>query len=432
MRDSYAASMENSRAGYDDLIRINFVAPFATNVVLNPAVLLREGIAKTQKDVAEALQVQCPSLLRELLVDGTNKTLFPVVFLEAELGKDALQALEAEYPNFYATLTSENTWAEDYVIEINKARISIYDYGFGNLSIEATLSVPKAAGIEKLVWLEDLEQLYDGIFSFIGDYNAHLKDDIDACSSEGVTKFRQHPAISQFKPAIDQLREAFQHVSEKFPSGVRRSIANPFEEPCGDMSEKMGNDHRHGKWILEYDDFLWEHHVYLLPWAESPILETIPETNHRQAAKEAANRLVEGTYVDGLRNELCYVAHISHGSSYMLIERREFEARPVEDALVGVIETAGVFYAAVMELTYSLDIISDLYSDGTKEWYTEITFEDFRKHKLRISHIRSMMNQYERSLPAMPKRIFEAVKKEWSFQDRLDYLDWKMNIWHDV
>lgn len=45
-----------------DLVRVNFVSPFVTNVVVKPDVLLRKGVRKTQEDIAEALQKLCPLL----------------------------------------------------------------------------------------------------------------------------------------------------------------------------------------------------------------------------------------------------------------------------------------------------------------------------------------------------------------------------------
>lgn len=461
-------------------IQIDFMAPFATNVIIDPARLAVDGPSKIQKSFAEELQNEIPIFpfrdqlekkwkdtyeasyqpnetqnsqtshgpaTRTLYTAShhPNETLNPIVFLEVTLEDTALEELEKKFPDFSRFFKPSDTWTEKYSIEIKKVKVSIYHYGFGNITISTVLSSPDPYIINSNNGsiFEDYELLlsnYKKLFDFIGNYKKYIKHpDSREQSDSKNPKFKQHPVVSQFKPVIEKLREKLHKIitSAESKENLSQFIKKYYSPPRNDPAEYI--EHR----LLEYDDFFWVHRIYYLPLPAEATEEQ--KSWYEKVVKKAFCKMTIGTAVESLTYEQCNIAHITPGSSFAMVKNlhpigeesnglSSIDDDPVTSSFREVIQTTGIFFATTIELTNSLDLITDAYeaTDKDNNPNTNVTDSDITDSIQRISHIRSLINQHERSLPPMPLKFLDAVKKEWNFREQWDYIDWKFEALRDL
>lgn len=413
--------------------QIQFVAPFATDVQLNPAALIYKGTSRVQEEVAEMLENLFPALpFRTQLEDkgtedsGTsyhpNEPLYPTVFLKAELGEDRLQTLQDQFPGFSKTFAIEEGLIDNYELKIHKAHVSLYHYGFGSINLETTLS-----GAQDFTRLKSSElnfEIYMRYFvqgeagrlfrNISGSSKAHLKYDVSVHSNGRINKPEHHHAVSQFKPVIDKLRNCFRRATDQYQLDDYRK----------EYRARLAS-------LFQYDDFLSVHHIYFFPFKNSGLVH-VGEIYGELAGKTAFDAPVEPTKVEGLRCEICDEVHIGSDSSYALVSHQytsEFSPSHVKTILPDVIQTAGVFNAATIDLARSLDVASDLLSDDLKDGNYSDSFScsdslgNIKELSHRASHLSSLISQYERALSPVSHKILDAIKTEWRFEDRWDYIE---------
>ena len=431
-------------------VQINFMAPFATNVIIDPAKLAIDGSLKTQKTLAEELQKEIPILpFKEQFFenDRANKnplftpshhpdeTIYPIVFLQATLEDEELRELEKRYSNFSCSFSPTEAQDIPYSIEIKKVRVSIYHYGLGNITISTVLtSYDDSFVIDSNNNLDpkDHKQLhlnYKKLFEFVENCG---HEDIYSDNSGN----KCYPIVQQFKAVVKELHEKINLVmsQQESLSAVRKEYYT--------LPQASSN-----KNILNYDGFLWVHRLYYLPLPPQATEEQ--KYWYKEAANKTFCRLTNGTTVEGLTYEHCNIAYITPGSSFALVEnldpigseassvgdiqsRENIDDDQVTSSFCRVLQTAGILSAATMELTNSLDIITDAYEAVDGDNNQKITDSHITESLQRISHTRSLINQYEISQHPMPSKFLSAIKKEWTLKEQWDYIDWKFEALRDL
>lgn len=419
---------------YFKQIQVNFIAPFATNVIIDPTELAIRGAHEIQhlllaelqgRDNTQILPFEIGPVANQdsgQLYEPTHhldKALYPIEMLKATLGGEQLDSLKDNHPELMCRFEPESFWDSKYLLEIKRIQISLYHYGFGNITISTALTAPEP--LEMTPGSEPgLEARYKSLAEFIKN-----------CSFPEEGK-EGYPVVKQFEAFAEDLRKTIQDImaEHKELSAMRKKYHAQLESY--QSASKLNSR-----------GFLWAaHRLYFLP--------VPPGTDHIQkyidAAVPAFCNHTNGTSVDGLTHENCQNIRITPGSSFALVAG----LRPVEEpgdstgdtAAIGddiaagplsnIIQTASVHDAAAIELATSLDVVTDAYQSSDKGTRQQITDSDITDALQRISHTRALVTQYDEALPPVSKKILAAIKKAWHKPQRWEYIDWKFEALRDL
>lgn len=419
-------------------IQVNFIAPFATDVIIDPTELAINGARRTQVLLLDGLQCSqktkvLPFEIRPLDIKGPDeqdnellyvpthhpdKTLYPIEFLTATLDGEQLAKLQHSQADLKCKFEPENSWKAKYTLEIKQVQINLYHYGFGNITISTVLTTP-----------EPLE-FVPGSEDDLGLRYRRLAEFVESCSFPEDDK-ESYPVVQQFETLIKELRDTIQtKVAEhKNLSAARKQYHTQLE------SYRKASK-------LNSNGFLWVHRLYFLPVS--------PDVDHNslyeQAAIQAFCNMTEGTSIDGLTHQLCRTVRITPGSSFALVAdlcpvgealgADDGSTSTADDIVAGplsnIIQTAGVHDAVSIELATSLDVVTDAYQSSDKRTRHQIADSDITDALQRISHTRALVTQYDEALPPVSKKILAAIKQEWHKPQRWEYIDWKFEALRDL
>ena len=448
-----AAAVNSAGAGHCTEMQINFIAPFATDVVIDPTKESGDKLRGTMQGLCNELNGKIQGVEFKLAWETTspddplfspfrqrNETPYPAVLLESTVKHagqfDALKEsfqCEREFPRI-------NEQEGGYSVEIRKIRIRIYHYGFGNLTVSTVLTSPESFAWRKpdSASCDKLEAEYNQLLKFIEGCSS-----LDDCQPNAA---EYYPVIKQYKCLINCLREALDEIVSSVPDSY--PIVNR-----KDRDDLLGSDYRDTS-ILKKRNFLWVHRLFYLP-VPCSTTDGSAESNlcdYTKTARKVFCRLTEGTEVEGLTFKHCKIAYISPGSSFALVDgmcplvlqcgehpsasdQREslcIDDNDVTHHFSRVLQTVGVLDAATIELTNSLDVVMDTYESFRRGGASRITDSMIVGFLQRIAHIRSLVTQHYSSLSPVGFKFLAAILKEWRIEDKWRYINWRFEALRDM
>ena len=427
-------------------IQINFVAPFATGIIIDPQKLEKASYKSVQKafkkiltenlDIEfEAKQLPKDEYTNMIFSQKTQRhiSVYPDMLVEAILAEQEISNLSLLFMNSGETISTKyvsSSYYEDiheFQIEIREINIGIYHYGFGNLTIKTIVKLPDN-------FLPN-DELRDGchdtnkLEKILEKRYEELRDFIQDCAQTKKEKIKYGcPIICQFIPLVKTIQKV---IAEGKRKSLQRFSKN-YHERIENLSDKI---------IINKKGFLWVHKLFYIP---IPSNSRNVHTVYGRKAREVFGDDVLGTKVYCLSNKKCKIAYLSSRNSFALVhdmiplsqvpdsyhkdyekDEKYIDENRVTASLTNVIQTVGVLDAATIDLVFLLDLFIDFYEIIIVRNRQETRNEAIENLVQRISHIRTMSYQYHFSLPLVGKKVFEAIERTWTMDERYDYIDWK-------
>ena len=316
-----------------------------------------------------------------------------------------------------------------YEIEIKKVGIRVYHYGFASLAISTVLRFPPDSEIpgkysesnEKTDTQNNLQEdklrhEYTSLRNFIEDCAGVDASNVDhGC-----------PVIAEFRDLVSIIQRAL--------NAKRNPIIGQFTKDHSNLIKGFEK-----KSIMKKTGFLWVHRLFYLPNKPDSGYSRKMQVN---VAKKVFGRYTIGTKIKDLSSQECNQAYVAPGNSFAIVKNSmiplndghsttsDDDSNYIDDNLTTnsfsrILQTAGVLDAATMYLAFILDIVMDTYDRNDTVAYEKQRDKAIEDSVQQISHIRTMIYQYEQSLPPVGHKFFIAIKKEWKLDKRLDYINWK-------
>lgn len=473
--------MEYRHSRKPTTLQVNLIAPFSTGVNFSPPELAtKEAYDELQEALRNELNRHSSDLWgikwkkeKEMEKDEANNNTGLQFTPSKTRGntKDPVFLLESILENFELKCFADKLcWHTKYkfqdgsILEVEKVRIRIYEYGQGNITLNTVLKTK--TNLDNLT--ENIEKLYDHFTT--------IKTNIEKFTELNADSTKNYLIFNKLKEFVKCLNGKMAEATKK--TGALKEFSKTYPLDC-----ESRNDREPGiKWI---------HKLFYIP-----IPEKIDNNNQKNTlfrkyatqkeyinvANEAFCRQTRGTAVKNLAtNGPCKAIYVTQGISIAIVKQSLFNTKKpinncdnakykagnieskrgdavivcecndenkdsmetidnniVTQSLSRIIQTTGVLDSATDRLCDYIDTVQNYSSLDTKN-KKEIRQSAKNKdlHRIipititRIANIHSKIYQYENSLAPIDNLLLKALKKEWAYGTRFETIDWQLKEFKD-